>query len=196
MPIVVFLRACQGLRMPGEHDLIIHAADMARGPDGKMMVLADRTQSPSGAGYALENRTVMSRVLPSLFRDSHVHRLAGYFRQLRSKMQSLCPHRPSPRIAVLTPGPRNETYFEHAYLANYLGLYLVQSDDLVVRGGFLWMKSLDGLSRVDVLMRRVDDWFCDPVELRGDSRLGGARPTAGGASRGIWSSLTHWARVF
>ena len=167
-----FLRACQGLRMPGEHDLIIHAADMARGPDGKMMVLADRTQSPSGAGYALENRTVMSRVLPSLFRDSHVHRLAGYFRQLRSKMQSLCPHRPSPRIAVLTPGPRNETYFEHAYLANYLGFYLVQSDDLVVRGGFLWMKSLDGLSRVDVLMRRVDDWFCDPVELRGDSRLG------------------------
>ncbi|TNC87058.1 MAG: hypothetical protein CSH37_02225 [Thalassolituus sp.] len=167
-----FLRACSGLTMPGEHDLIIHAADMVRGPDGQMTVLADRTQSPSGAGYALENRTVMSRVLPSLFRDSHVHRLAGYFRQLRSKLLSLCPHRPSPRVAVLTPGPRNETYFEHAYLANYLGFHLVQSDDLMVRGGFLWMKSLDGLSRVDVLMRRVDDWFCDPVELRGDSRLG------------------------
>lgn len=167
-----FLRACQGLKMPGDHDLIVHAADMVRGPDGRMMVLADRTQSPSGAGYALENRTVMSRVLPSLFRDSHVHRLAGYFRQLRTKLISLCPHRSSPSIAVLTPGPRNETYFEHAYLANYLGFYLVQSDDLVVRGGFLWMKSLDGLTRVDVLMRRVDDWFCDPVELRGDSRLG------------------------
>ena len=167
-----FLRACQGIRMPGDHDLIVHAADMVRGPDGRMMVLADRTQSPSGAGYALENRTVMSRVLPSMFRDSHVHRLAGYFRQLRNKMLSLCPHRPNPRVAVLTPGPRNETYFEHAYLANYLGFYLVQSDDLVVRGGFLWMKSLDGLSRVDVLMRRVDDGFCDPVELRSDSRLG------------------------
>ncbi|MEC8444241.1 MAG: circularly permuted type 2 ATP-grasp protein [Pseudomonadota bacterium] len=167
-----FLRACQGIRLPGDHDLTMHAADVVRGPDGRMMVLADRTQSPSGAGYALENRTVMSRVMPSMFRDSHVHRLAGYFRQLRNKMLSLCPHRPNPRVAVLTPGPRNETYFEHAYMANYLGFYLVQSDDLVVRGGFLWMKSLDGLSRVDVLMRRVDDWFCDPVELRGDSRLG------------------------
>ena len=167
-----FLRACQGIRLPGDHELITHAVDMIRGADGRMIVLADRTQSPSGTGYALENRTIMSRVLPSMFRDSHVHRLAGYFQQLRSKLISLCPHRSNPRVAVLTPGPRNETYFEHAYLANYLGFYLVQSDDLVVRGGFLWMKSLDGLNRVDVILRRVDDSYCDPVELRSDSRLG------------------------
>ncbi|MAQ99670.1 MAG: hypothetical protein CMI00_03935 [Oceanospirillaceae bacterium] len=167
-----FLRACHGIKMPGDHELIVHAVDMIRREDGSMLVLSDRTQAPSGMGYALENRTVMSRVFPSLFRDSHVHRLAAFFQQLRAKLISLCPHQSRPRIAVLTPGPRNETYFEHAYLANYLGFYLVQSDDLVVRNGFLWMKSLDGLNRVDVLLRRVDDWFCDPVELRSDSRLG------------------------
>lgn len=167
-----FMRACHGIKMPGEHELIVHAADMIRREDGSMLVLSDRTQAPSGMGYALENRTVMSRVFPSLFRDSHVHRLATFFQQLRAKLISLCPHQARPRIAVLTPGPRNETYFEHAYLANYLGFYLVQSDDLVVRNGFLWMKSLDGLNRVDVLLRRVDDWYCDPVELRSDSRLG------------------------
>lgn len=167
-----FLRACQGIKMPGEHELILHATDLIRADDGRMMVLSDRTQAPSGAGYALENRTVMSRVFPSLFRDSQVHRLASFFQQMRSKLVSLCAHQTRPRVVVLTPGPRNETYFEHAYLANYLGFYLVQSDDLVVRNGFLWMKSLDGLSRVDVLLRRVDDWFCDPVELRSDSRLG------------------------
>ena len=167
-----FLRVCQGIQMPGEHELILHGADLIRADDGRMMVLTDRTQAPSGAGYALENRTVMSRVFPSLFRDSQVHRLASFFQQMRTKLISLCSHQTRPRVAVLTPGARNETYFEHAYLANYLGFYLVQSDDLVVRNGFLWMKSLDGLNRVDVLLRRVDDWFCDPVELRSDSRLG------------------------
>lgn len=167
-----FLRACQGVRIPGDHELILHSVDLVRGQDGRMLVLGDRTQSPSGAGYALENRNVMSRVFPSLFRDSHVHRLAAFFQRLRAKLTSLSPNQSNPRVAVLTPGAHNETYFEHAYLANYLGFHLVQSDDLVVRNGYLWMKSLDGLSRVDVLLRRVDDWFCDPVELRGDSRLG------------------------
>lgn len=167
-----FLRACQGIRVPGEHDLIQHSVDLIRGPDGRMLALGDRTQCPSGAGYSLENRTVMSRVFPSLFRDSHVHRLSTFFQRLRSKLTSLAPNQNHPRVAVLTPGAHNETYFEHAYLANYLGFHLVQSDDLVVRNGYLWMKSLDGLSRVDVLLRRVDDWYCDPVELRGDSRLG------------------------
>ncbi|MGB1091130.1 MAG: circularly permuted type 2 ATP-grasp protein [Oceanobacter sp.] len=167
-----FLRACQGVRIPGEHDLILHSVDLIRGEDGRMMALGDRTQSPSGAGYSLENRSVMSRVFPSLFRDSHVHRLSVFFQRMRAKLTSLAPNHTNPRVAVLTPGAHNETYFEHAYLANYLGFYLVQSDDLVVRNGFLWMKSLDGLSRVDVLLRRVDDWYCDPVELRGDSRLG------------------------
>lgn len=167
-----FLRACHGIRLPGEHDLIIHSVDMMRRPDGSMCVLADRAQSPSGAGYALENRTVMSRVLPSLFRESQVHRLAGFFQTLRHKLIDLVPEVATPRIVLLTPGSYNETYFEHSYLANYLGFPLVQSGDLVVRGGYVWMKSLDGLKRVDVIVRRVDDYFCDPVELKGDSQLG------------------------
>ncbi|WP_221801080.1 circularly permuted type 2 ATP-grasp protein [Oceanobacter mangrovi] len=166
-----FLRPCQGIQIPGEHDLILHSVDLARSPDGTVMAIGDRTQNPSGWGYSLENRNVMSRVFPSLFRDSEVHRLSTFFQRLRAKLNSLSRSN-NPRVAVLTPGAHNETYFEHAYLANYLGFHLVQSDDLVVRNGFLWMKSLDGLSRVDVLLRRVDDWFCDPVELRGDSRLG------------------------
>lgn len=167
-----FLRACQGIQLPGEHELILHAVDMVRQRGGKMCVLSDRTQAPSGAGYVLENRTVMSRVFPSLFRDSHVHRLASFYQRLRLKLSSLSSSEEEPLIAVLTPGGQNETYFEHAHLANYLGFPLVQSGDLLVRNGFLWMKSLDGLKRVDVLLRRVDDIFCDPVELRSDSLLG------------------------
>ena len=167
-----YLRACHGMVVPGEHDLIFHAVDMMRDCHGEVRVLTDRTQSPSGAGYALENRTVMSRVMPSLFRDSQVHRLAAFFQRIRTKLYSLSPNQDQPRVVVLTPGSHNETYFEHAYMANYLGLHLVQSGDLVVRNGYVWMKALDGLSRVDVILRRIDDAFCDPVELRGDSQLG------------------------
>lgn len=167
-----FLRACQGIQLPGEHELILHAVDMVRQRGGNMCVLSDRTQAPSGAGYVLENRTVMSRVFPSLFRDSHVHRLASFYQRLRLKLSSLSASEEEPLIVVLTPGGQNETYFEHAHLANYLGYPLVQSGDLLVRNGFLWMKSLDGLKRVDVILRRVDDIFCDPVELRSDSLLG------------------------
>ncbi|MEZ5572128.1 MAG: circularly permuted type 2 ATP-grasp protein [Halioglobus sp.] len=167
-----FLRACQGIRLPGEQELIVHAVDMVRTRDGSMCVLSDRTQTPSGSGYILENRTVMSRVFPSLFRDSHVHRIASFYQRLRAKFTSLSSSDEAPLIALLTPGSQSEVYFEHAYLANYLGFPLVQSGDLLVRNGFLWMKSLDGLKRVDVLYRCVDDIFCDPVELRSDSRLG------------------------
>lgn len=167
-----FLRACAGIHLPGDHDLVIHSVDMVRTADGDMCVFADRSQSPSGAGYALENRTVMSRVLPSLFRDSHVHRLAHFFQRLRTKLGQLAPNVDEPRVVVLTPGALNETHFEHAYLANYLGYPLVQSGDLMVRNGFVWMKSLEGLMRVDVILRRVDDWFCDPLELKSDSQLG------------------------
>ena len=167
-----FLRPCHGIKLPGNHQLILHAVDMARASDGNFLVFADRTQSPSGAGYALENRTVMSRVFPSLFRDSHVHRLAHFFQRLRSKLNQLAPTVEDPRVVVLTPGALNETHFEHAYLANYLGYPLVQSGDLIVRNGFVWMKSLEGLARVHVILRRVDDWFCDPLELKSDSHLG------------------------
>lgn len=167
-----FLRQCQGVRVPGEHHLVLYAADMVRDADGAMCVIGDRAQAPSGAGYALENRTVMSRVLPSLFRDSHVHRLSGFFHQLRQKLMALAPGDAIPQVAVLTPGSYSETYFEHAFLANYLGYPLVQGGDLTVRGGRVWMKSLEGLRRIDIILRRVDDFFCDPVELRGDSQLG------------------------
>ncbi|MBV1891804.1 MAG: circularly permuted type 2 ATP-grasp protein [Gammaproteobacteria bacterium] len=168
-----FLRQCHDIKMPGEHQLILHSVDMVRNAQGQMCVVADRTQAPSGAGYALENRTVMSRVLPSLFRDSHVHRLSMFFQTLRLKLAALCPNSDDiPHVVVLTPGAYSETYFEHALLANYLGYPLVQGSDLTVRGGFVWMKSLDGLKRVDVILRRVDDYYCDAVELRSDSQLG------------------------
>jgi len=169
-----FLRACQGLSLPGEHQLVQHTTDMVRDSKGNMIIIGDRTQSPSGAGYALENRTVMSRVLPSLFRDSHVHRLSLFFQSLRMKLHSLASQitTDQPRIVILTPGAYSETYFEHTYLANYLGYPLVQGSDLLVSRGYLYMKSLGGLERVDVVLRRVDDSFCDPVELRGDSQLG------------------------
>ncbi|PKH03708.1 hypothetical protein CXF72_04815 [Psychromonas sp. MB-3u-54] len=169
-----FLRACQGLSLPGEHQLVLHTTDMVRDSKGEMIIIGDRTQSPSGAGYALENRTVMSRVLPSLFRESHVHRLSLFFQSLRIKLNTLASQITSerPRIVILTPGAYSETYFEHTYLANYLGYPLVQGSDLLVSQGYLYMKSLGGRERVDVVLRRVDDSFCDPVELRGDSQLG------------------------
>lgn len=168
-----FLRACDKIALPGKHQLVVYAADLARGPDERMWVLGDRTQAPSGAGYALENRVAMTRVLPSMFRDSHVHRLALFFQSLRSGLNAIAPSAAeNPRVVVLTPGPLNETFFEHAYLASYLGYPLVQGDDLTVRDGYLWLKSLNGLERVDVVLRRVDDDFCDPLELREDSRLG------------------------
>jgi uncharacterized circularly permuted ATP-grasp superfamily protein/uncharacterized alpha-E superfamily protein len=168
-----FLRPCDQVKLPGEHQLITYAADLARGPDGNMWVLGDRTQAPSGAGYALENRMAMGRILPSLFRDCHVHRLAVFFRALRGALAAVAPNnKEDPNIVVLTPGPRNETYFEHAYLAAYLGYTLVQGADLTVRNERVWLKSLDGLQPVDAILRRVDDHFCDPVELRKDSQLG------------------------
>ncbi|MGH1440301.1 MAG: circularly permuted type 2 ATP-grasp protein [Cellvibrionaceae bacterium] len=167
-----FLRPCFGIEPPSEQALVLHAVDMVRTPDNQVCIIGDRTQSPSGAGYALENRTVMSRVFPSLFRESQVRRLALFFQSLRYKLNSLSPSDELPNIVVLTPGSRSESYFEHAYLANYLGYSLVQGRDLVVRNGYVWTKSLNGLSRVDVILRRVDDYYCDPAELKSDSYLG------------------------
>ncbi|MDN2659793.1 circularly permuted type 2 ATP-grasp protein [Neptunomonas phycophila] len=168
-----FLRQCHDITMPGSHNLILHAADMVRDQNGKMCIIGDRTQAPSGAGYALENRTVLSRILPSLFRDSQVHRLSLFFQSLRITLSQLASDRTdSPRIVILTPGAYSESYFEHTFLSNYLGFPLVQGSDLTVRNGHVWMKSLNGLSQVDVILRRVDDYFCDQVELKADSYLG------------------------
>lgn len=168
-----FLRQCHNLYWPSDTMLTFHAVDLVRDPSGRYIVTGDRTQAPSGSGYALENRTVISRVLPSLFRDSKTMRLSGFFQTVRDTISRLASHlTDSPRIVVLTPGAYSSTYFEQAYLANHLGYPLVQGGDLTVRNGKVWMKSLHGLSRVDVILRRVDDAFCDQAELRSDSILG------------------------
>jgi len=151
----------------------LYAADLVRTSEGRYEVLSDRTQAPSGAGYSLENRIVLSRALPSLFRQGNVERLAPFFASLRESLASLAlANRENPRVVLLTPGPYNETYFEHSYLARYLGYSLVQGNDLTVRDNNVYLKTLGGLQRVDVILRRVDDYFCDPVELYGGSYLG------------------------
>lgn len=168
-----FLHPCVGAITQQTHALTFYAANLARGPGGRMWVLDDRTQAPSGSGYALENRTVMTRVLPDIFRESNVHRLSGFFKAFYSGLAAIAPHnKVDPRIVILTPGPLNETYFEHAYLASYLGITLVQGGDLTVRDGRVWLKSLSGLQAIDVILRRVDDSFCDPLEFRSNSQLG------------------------
>ncbi len=169
-----FLRPCAGM-LPGPGPLITVASDLARSTDGGFLVVSDRAQAPSGAGYALENRMVLSRTLPDLYRDAGVSRLAVYFRTLRETLSALAPlpeRSNDPRIVVLTPGPGNETYFEHAFLASYLGYTLVEGSDLTVRGGRVWIQTLEGLEPVDVLLRRMDDAFLDPLELKPDSLLG------------------------
>ncbi len=136
-------------------------------------MLCDRTQAPSGAGYSLENRIVLSGILPTVFRQSNVQRLAPFFIALRRTLTSLArTNVENPRVVLLTPGPYNETYFEHAYLARYLGYTLVQGNDLTVRDGRVFLKTLGELQRVDVILRRVDDDFCDPLELYASSFLG------------------------
>src|ERR1700683_5474929 len=166
-----FLRPLVGVRVPAHSYLHMLAVDLARSPDGQWWVLADRTQAPSGSGYTLENRTIVSDVLPDLFRTSNVLRLAPFFRAQREALTNLA-HCDNPRIVLLTPGPHNETYFEHSYIARYLGFTLVAGADLTVRDRSVYLKTVDGLERVDVILRRVDDSFCDPLELRSDPLLG------------------------
>jgi uncharacterized circularly permuted ATP-grasp superfamily protein/uncharacterized alpha-E superfamily protein len=179
-----FLRPCQGIRHQGDIALHFYALDLARAPNGRWWVVGDRTQAPSGAGYALENRSVISRIFPDLQRDLKVRSLGGFFDTMRASLATWgrnCaangggpPLRAGepPLMVLLTPGPYNETYYEHAYLARYLGLPLVEGGDLTVRNNMVWMKTLSGMQRVHVIVRRVDDDFCDPLELRSDSALG------------------------
>jgi uncharacterized circularly permuted ATP-grasp superfamily protein/uncharacterized alpha-E superfamily protein len=167
-----FLRPCHGVRVPRDIFLHFYAADLARSPDGRWWVISDRTQIPTGAGYALANRLVTSRILPESFRENNVQRLAGFFRDVQNSLARIAPAAENPRVVMLTPGPHNETYFEQAYLARYLGYLLVEGQDLTVRDDIVFLKTLNGLERVDVILRRVDDNFCDPLELRNDSMLG------------------------
>jgi uncharacterized circularly permuted ATP-grasp superfamily protein/uncharacterized alpha-E superfamily protein len=168
-----FWRPCHGVRVSDDIYLHLLAVDLARGPDGEWWVISDRTQAPSGAGYSLENRIVMAETFPDLFREFQVKRLASFFRSFRDTLLRLSPvARNNPRVVLLTPGPYNETYFEHSYLARYLGFRLVQGGDLTVRDSRVFLKTLEGLKQVDVILRRVDDSFCDPIELRSNSYLG------------------------
>ncbi|MSU61670.1 MAG: hypothetical protein EXS31_04600 [Pedosphaera sp.] len=168
-----FLRPCHGTKPRGDTFLHFYAADLARSPDGQWWVMSDRTQIPTGAGYALANRLVTSRILPEAFRDGHVRRLSGFFREVQKTLMGLAQRRTdNPRIVLLTPGPYNETYFEQTYLARYLGYMLVEGQDLTVRDDKVFLKTLSGLEQVDVILRRVDDDWCDPLELRNDSMLG------------------------
>ncbi|SHG15314.1 Uncharacterized conserved protein, circularly permuted ATPgrasp superfamily [Flavobacterium fluvii] len=168
-----FLLPCFDIRQKHDKQLLNYAVDLARGPDGKMWLLDNRTQAPSGAGYALENRIVMSKVIPELNKKTYRKRLSPYFNQLQQTVDMLGNNtNENPNVVFLTPGPGNETYFEHVYLSSYLGYTLVQGNDLLVRDGFVWLKSIDRLERVDVIIKRLDDEWCDPLELRRDSLLG------------------------
>jgi uncharacterized circularly permuted ATP-grasp superfamily protein/uncharacterized alpha-E superfamily protein len=166
-----FLRPLCSSRPVGDVHVHLYTADLARAPDGSWKVMASRADAPGGLGYALENRLVVAQTFPERFGDLQVARLASFFNAYRESILELGGSRRD-RAVLLTPGPYNEAYFEHVYLAHYLGLTLVQGDDLAVRDGEVFLKTLTGLERVACIFRRVDSDFCDPLEFRGDSALG------------------------
>ncbi|MEI9887680.1 MAG: circularly permuted type 2 ATP-grasp protein [Rhizomicrobium sp.] len=166
-----FLRPLVGVTPPGGVHVHLYSADLARMPDGSWRVLASRADAPSGIGYALENRIVVGQTFQDLFGDMRIRRLASFFNTCREQILSLASSRRG-RVVLLTPGPHNEAYFEHAYLAHYLGFTLAEGDDLAVRDGQVFLKTLLGLERVGVIFRRIDSDYCDPLEFRGDSALG------------------------
>ena len=166
-----FLRPLVGVAPPGGAHLRFYAVDVGRSPGGDWWVLNDRTQAPSGSGFALENRLALSRALPDVYRSLKVERLAPFFQALQAELTSL-NRRDDSRVCVLTPGPLNETYFEHAYLARYLGFLLVEGEDLTVREDGVFIRTVSGLKRAEVLLRRLDADFADPLELNARSRLG------------------------
>jgi uncharacterized circularly permuted ATP-grasp superfamily protein/uncharacterized alpha-E superfamily protein len=168
-----YLRACHDVRPIDGVFLYLMAFDLARGADGEWRIIGTRTQAPSGVGYALENRAIMSRVLPDAFHSLHVHPVSPFFHDLREMLLSGAPSTgEAPHVVVLTPGPYSETYFEHAYLARQLGFPLVEGGDLTVRDERLFLKTVSGLRPIHAVLRRLDDDYCDPLELRSDSRLG------------------------
>jgi uncharacterized circularly permuted ATP-grasp superfamily protein/uncharacterized alpha-E superfamily protein len=167
-----YLRSLHGARPAGGTYLHISAFDLARDPQGRWWVVSQRTQAPSGLGYLLENRLIISRLFPQAFSSLKVQRVAASYRALVEGLQAMSPAGADARIVLLTPGPYNETYFEHAYLARYLGLTLVEGSDLTVRDQRLYLKTLKGLEPVHGIVKRLDDEFLDPLELRSDSRLG------------------------
>ncbi len=166
-----FLAAMSGVKPPGGRWLRLYAVDIGRGPDGGWWVLGDRAQAPSGCGYALENRLVVSQAFPDLYAQLNVERLAPFFRALGGGLKS-AGERAEPRIGIMSPGPMSLTYSEQAYLARYLGFLLVEGDDLVMREGRIFVRTIAGLKRCDVIWRHVDADWCDPLELNSSSRIG------------------------
>ena len=166
-----FLRPLVGVEPPGGAHLRFYAVDIGRGSDGRWWVLNDRAQAPSGAGYAIENRLALSRAIPDIYRKARVERVAPFFQAFQAELSAL-NRRDDARISLLTPGPMNETYFEHAYLARYLGLLLVEGEDLIVQDDGVFIRTVSGLRRTEVLLRRIDADFADPLELNAASRLG------------------------
>ena len=150
-----------------------YAADISRGPNGKFWVISDKTQSPSGLGYAIENRLTMNSILNDLYPKVEILKIAKFIDDFKTMLKNnSSKNNENPLITLLTPGPHNETYFEHSYLSSFLNLTLVQGEDLLEKNNQLWLKSLSGLKRVDAMIRRVDSAYCDPLELRSDSQLG------------------------
>lgn len=167
-----FRPTCWNVLPPGATHLHFAAFDLYRAPDGGWRILSDRTQAPSGAGYALENRSVVGRVLADCVGDGMALPLAPFFAGFRDSLHARLPHSQTARVVLLTPGPYNETYFEHVYLARHLGITLVEGNDLTVRDRQVFLKTLSGLEPVGVILRRLDDDFCDPLEMRASSALG------------------------
>jgi uncharacterized circularly permuted ATP-grasp superfamily protein/uncharacterized alpha-E superfamily protein len=166
-----FLRPLVGVAAPAGAHLRFYAVDVGRGADGHWWVLNDRAQAPSGAGYVIENRLALSRAIPDIYRTARVERVAPFFQAFQAELFAL-NRQDDARICLLTPGPMNETYFEHAYLARYLGLLLVEGEDLIVRDDGVFIRTVSGLRRTEVLVRRIDADFADPLELNAASRLG------------------------
>lgn len=165
-----FLRPCHDIEVPGHVRLHFYAVDLARSVDGRWWVVADRAQVPSGGGYALENRLVSARTMPDFFNLQPIRPLTPFFTARRNGVISVAPG--NRRMVLLTPGPYNETYFEHSFLAKTFSVPLVEGPDLTVRDQRVYLKTLGGLEPIDMILRHQDDHFCDPLELKGDSLLG------------------------
>lgn len=169
-----FLRPCDGIRPPDGLWLHNLAVDLIRGPDGAWRIIGERTETPMGLGYALENRLVLNETLAEAFRSTSVRRLASYFQDFKHSLATAARRLENPRIGVLTDGPSSPTYFEHAFLSRYLGYTLVQGSDLAVREKKVYLRTLGGLLPVDMILRRMESAACDPLELTSVSANGAA----------------------
>ena len=168
-----FRRQMRGLQVPRNVYIAVVGSDLIRLPNGEFVVLEDNLRVPSGVSYMLTNRRVMKRIFPNLFRRQGVRPIEHYTQALLSTLRSLAPEgRPEPTIVLLSPGVFNSAYFEHAYLARQMGIELVEGRDLVTHDNIVYMRTTTGLRRVDVIYRRVDDDFIDPLAFRSDSVLG------------------------